>query len=93
VALIAPPLLFQTRSPPGSCAAGVPEKFKEAQFALVKAAHCSTDGLCPSLTQAEQVFRCIDGSNTSADEVYYGLKGTRLFGQEGYSEFLYSIAE
>lgn len=89
MALVAPPLLFQQRAGGGSCESDVSSPFLQAQLDLMRAAHC-INAVCPNATNLNTVVTCHDGEE---NQDFFGLSRSMLGGNEGYAEFLYSIAD
>ena len=91
VSMITPPLVFQTRLTPSSCGGDVPRLVAQSQYALVKAAHCTKEGMCPGVTTFDSMFTCT--LQNSTDGSYFGLEVDQLSGVSGYADFLYSVAD
>lgn len=89
VALLAPPLLFQTRAQVGACSP-VTAPFLEAQWKLVRAAHCPQPDACPTIRSPEHLSSCLgDGLGDALGDSYFGLMPSVLNGERGYADFLF----
>lgn len=55
----------------------------------MRAAHC-INAVCPNATNLNTVVTCHDGEE---NQDFFGLSRSMLGGNEGYAEFLYSIAD
>lgn len=89
-ALLAPPVVFQTRAPAGLCESRVGAPFFAAQSALINAAHCNA-ARCP-LPAPAAAMACRD-PRAAPDASFFGLERSQLGGSSGFSDFLYVISD
>ena len=89
--LVAPPILFQTRLKTAECNKDVADPFLQSQFTLVNSTHCPSPGMCPGVTGANDVLKCV-GSETSL-ESFYGLNFSSLNGEDGFADFLFTYSD
>mmetsp|Transcript_924 Transcript_924/g.2032 ORF Transcript_924/g.2032 Transcript_924/m.2032 type:complete len:1682 (-) Transcript_924:65-5110(-) len=91
LALLSPPVLFQSRVEKDKCSQDIATTFLSAQMNLISATHCTKTGMCPEVSGADDVYTC-DGKDTPT-ATYFGLNVSSLDGQKGYTELLYSVAD
>lgn len=92
VLLIAPPLLFQTRSSSKGCTSPVADPILGSQHGLIQDAHCRPGQFCSNLPPSELLVHCptVEGEE---EEMYFGLHRSTFDGQSGFTDFLFAIAD
>jgi len=91
IALVSPPLLFQTRLQTSSCNKAVADPFLLSQLTLVNSSHCTTPGMCPGVNSPESMMQCA-GEEASL-ESFFGLNTSTLNGEEGFADYLFTYSD